>query len=158
MNNKMVYVCLFIFLFTLVACANVSLNAATPTDMISSAAPTNIKSNVSTPYDSSAQATFDAVRASIAEEQESGMQQGNEIVVAIEKYYKGTNQYPDNLGELVPVYLNEIPLTITGEQFEYRLVEPQFYYLSFLLRRQAERFACTYMGDLRTWECRGTGH
>ena len=145
MNNKMVSVCLFIFLFTLVACANVSLNAVTPI---------NPQSNVSTPYDPSIQATLDFV----SEERETGMQQGNEIVVAIEKYHKETSRYPENLNELVPVYLNEIPLTITEEQFEYKLVEPQLYYLSFLLRRRAERFACTYMGDLKTWECSGTRH
>jgi hypothetical protein len=154
MNNKAIYVYLFIFLFTLVACSNVSLSDVTPTTMMSSATPANNQSKDSTPYDPSIQATLDF----ISEEREIGMQQGNEIVAAIENYYRETSQYPNHLDELVPVYLNEIPLTITGEQFEYRLVEPHFYSLSFLLRRRGERFACTYMGDLKTWECSGTGH
>jgi hypothetical protein len=138
MKNKIVSVCLFIFLSTLVACADVSLSAVTQTAVISSAD----------------QATLDFM----SEERESGMQQGDEIVAAIEKYYSETNRYPDKLDELVPVYLNEIPLTITGERFEYRHVRPQVYFLSFLLQRQARRFACTYMGDLKAWECSGTGH
>lgn len=95
MNNKVICICLFIFLFTLVACANVSLSTVTPTPMISSATSINTQSNVSTLDDPSAQATFDSIRASIAEEQESGIQQGNEIVGAIEKYYRETSQYPD---------------------------------------------------------------
>jgi hypothetical protein len=143
---------------TVVACTNVSLSAVAPTSLISSATSTNTQSNISTPYDPSAQATFDAIRASIAEEEESGKRQGNEIVEAIERYYKETSQYPNNLDELTPVYLSEIPLTITGEPFGYRLVEPQIYYLSFQLVRTERKSACTYMGDLKTWECSGTGY
>lgn len=158
MNNKTSYVCLFIFLFALVACTNISLSPMTSTAVIASVTSTTTQSNVSTFYNPSVQATFDAVRASIIEEKESGKQQGDEIVEAIERYYKETSQYPNNLDELIPIYLGELPLTITGQQFGYRLVEPQIYYLSFLLGRREGRFACTYMGDLKEWECSGTGH
>jgi len=126
--------------------------------VISPVTSTTTQSNVSTPYNPSVQGTFDAVRALIIEEQESGKQQGDEIVKAIEKYHKETSQYPNDLDELIPIYLSELPFTITGQQFGFRLVEPQIYYLSFLLGRREGRFACTYMGDLKAWECSGTGH
>jgi len=162
MNNKMVSGWLFVslsLLAVLTACIQVSPSPTIPIYVTpSSTSLTNIQPNAlpSSTLDLSAQATANFIQASISEEIETGEIQGNKIVIAIEKYYQETGHYPNDLKELIPIYLNQIPLTITGEQFRYKLINSKLYYLWFLLSRAGRKFSCSYAPDLKTWECSGT--
>lgn len=88
----------------------------------------------------------------------AGTQRGDQIVQALEAYHSAVGQYPPTLSELVPGYLPAIPVTITGQQFFYRLFEAtgpmasEIYWLSFKVVRQ-DHVTCTYLRRLEYWDC-----
>lgn len=53
-----------------------------------------------------------------------GQEQGEIILAAIEMFYQETDRYPEELDELSPLFLDEIPLTLFGDEFEYEIEEP----------------------------------
>ncbi|MBT6321900.1 MAG: hypothetical protein HOJ31_06910 [Anaerolineae bacterium] len=57
----------------------------------------------------------------ILQEIDEGKKQGDNIVNAIEKYYENEGDYPESLADLLPNYLDEIPVTITQKAFSYEL-------------------------------------
>ncbi len=92
-----------------------------------------------------------------SEEVGMGIRQGNEIVSAIEKHYRDTNRYPDKLDELVPIYMNKIPLTLTGQEYEYKFLGPdsvwgQPYILLFRVQTK-KNTNCSYVQRFVEWEC-----
>lgn len=89
-----------------------------------------------------------------------GIQRGNLIVNALDAYYKEHGNYPLSLGELVPAYINEIPVVITGQEYEYVLLEPdnvwgEPYLLTFYPRTK-KNVGCSYMQRLNDWDCGGS--
>jgi len=87
-----------------------------------------------------------------------GIAIGNQIVRAIEVYNLDQGHYPSKLNDLVPAYLTEIPVTSTGQEYFYRLFDPndplapEIYWLAFRVIEQ-ENVTCTYLRRLGYWDC-----
>jgi hypothetical protein len=91
-------------------------------------------------------------------ERQAGMEIGNKIISAIEQYHEITGNYPNELSDLVPQYLEEIPFTLTGQEYQYVLYKPDFgngpYVLYFY--GVTGHWACGYSPKYDEWEC-GSG-
>lgn len=87
-----------------------------------------------------------------------GIQRGNQIIKAIETYYAEKGAYPASLDDLNPRYLAEIPLTVNGRPYFYRLFEatgpmaPEIYWLAFRAETRSN-VTCTYLRRLDYWDC-----
>ena len=87
-----------------------------------------------------------------------GIARGNLIVQAVEAYTQSNGFYPSALSDLVPNYLTELPVTVSGEPFFYRVFErttvmaPEIYWVSFRVMTQ-EHVTCTYFRRLEYWDC-----
>jgi len=83
---------------------------------------------------------------------------GNQLVQAIEAYTRSNGFYPAALTDLVPNHITELPVTISGEPFFYRVFErttvmaPEIYWVSFRVMSQ-EHVTCTYYRRLEYWDC-----
>jgi hypothetical protein len=88
----------------------------------------------------------------------SGIETGNEIVRAIERFYVDQGHYPAALNELVPTYLPALPATLTGQPYFYRFFDAahpmasERYWLAFRVIEQ-ENITCTYLRRLEYWDC-----
>ncbi|MBN2501779.1 MAG: hypothetical protein JXB38_13445 [Anaerolineales bacterium] len=105
--------------------------------------------------------TMSLTREWINEEIKSGKEQLEMIIQAIEQYYEDTGAYPESLDALIPDYLDEIPLTITGQQFEYGLFDHYIYIVKFEIARKRNPdtnsvWLCGYIRSSDLWECSGT--
>ena len=95
-----------------------------------------------------------------AEEFDTGKTTGNSIVNALEEYYLENGVYPETLEVLIPNYLSELPTTITGQMFNYKLLSIESsnpYSLSFPLSTKIST-ACYYfrsleLQGLNPWDC-----
>lgn len=94
----------------------------------------------------------------LSQEVQTGIVRGNGIVKAIEAYHAAMGVYPPGLQDLVPAYLDAIPLTSTGQPYIYRLFEStspmasEVYWLEFRAVDQAH-VVCTYMRRIDYWDC-----
>jgi hypothetical protein len=86
----------------------------------------------------------------------SGKEIGNQLKNAIEQYKRTHGNYPQSLSELIPEYFNSIPLTITGQEFSYKILDPSAarlsYGLCFVITQNINTMCCNspyYDG----WEC-----
>ena len=106
--------------------------------------------------------TPDPTQAALDEEINAGIERGNQIIEAIEAHYQAEGEYAAALNSLVPGYLPEIPVTITGQQFFYRpfddesVLSQEIYWVAFNVTRQ-EHVACIYLRRLENWDCSFTG-
>jgi hypothetical protein len=78
-----------------------------------------------------------------------------EVVVAIERYFADSGEYPVSLGALVPAYLATLPRDAWGEDYEYRQFEiPSLapYLVSFSISNDC---GCAYYVRWEgwKWEC-----
>lgn len=93
------------------------------------------------------------VNMSRDDETRAGVATGYKIINALDRYYQDNQQYPEQLSDLKPKYLEEIPLTITGQPFSYSLLKSPDalypYVLGFDLATTNLAFGCAYPG----WEC-----
>jgi len=73
-------------------------------------------------------------------------QAGNAIVNALEDYKKEKGDYPDNLGLLVPDYMNHIPKTAKSKDFVYEKINKTYrlYFLDYFARYE-------YHPDVHEW-------
>ena len=112
----------------------------TPTD------PPTSTSSISTPA------------SSLEQEINTGIERGNHIVQAIEVYHTAKGSYPSTLNDLSPTYLNDIPMTSTGQAYFYRLFDvssplaSNVYWVSFRAINQ-DHVSCTYFRNLDYWDC-----
>lgn len=102
--------------------------------------------------------TIDPTGEWINNEIEDGIEQGERIIKAIESYHQDYGNYPESLTGLIPEYLNEIPLTIAGQEYTFELFEPNIYLLSFIRIRthigQGKYVNyCAYLRNINEWEC-----
>lgn len=87
-----------------------------------------------------------------------GIQRGDQIIKAIETYRAEKGIYPLSLDDLIPRYMAEIPLTVNGRLFFYRLFDtagpmaPEIYWLAFRAETRAN-VTCTYLRRLDYWDC-----
>jgi len=94
----------------------------------------------------------------LEQEIKNGMERGNRIIQAIEAYHTTKGEYPPTLNELLPTYLSDIPMTLTGQAYSYRLFDgssplaDEVYWVSFRAINQ-DHVACTYFRRLDTWDC-----
>jgi hypothetical protein len=98
------------------------------------------------------------VPLTVNQEIEAGMEQGNQIVEAVEAYLRARGFYPATLADLVPDYLSALPVTITSQSFFYRVFErttvmsPEIYWISFRVVSQSS-VTCTYHRRIQYWDC-----
>jgi len=89
---------------------------------------------------------------------DSGIETGNEIVRAIERFYVDQGHYPAALNELLPAHLPALPVTLTGQPYFYRFFDAahpmasEGYWLAFRVIEQ-ENITCTYLRRLEYWDC-----
>lgn len=81
------------------------------------------------------------------------------IVDAINQFYEDNDAYPNDLSELIPTYLEELPATISGKSFYYYQNETVTYAVTFFLESKGGENTTAYCGyyfsqDL--WECGGS--
>ena len=74
------------------------------------------------------------------------------IIRAIERYKQDHDHPPENLADLVPVYLPEIPQTITGQDYAYTISSIDGYLLCFDLVRYQDR-SCCFLERYSIWDC-----
>lgn len=75
------------------------------------------------------------------------------VISAVEQFKLDNGHYPETMEDLMPKYLTEIPITLTGHQIEYHR-DRDFYIVSFELKKRTKLPAgCGYLRDLDTWEC-----
>ena len=76
------------------------------------------------------------------------------IIDSLSKYEQDNNHFPEGLEDLVPLYISEIPKTIRGTSFNYRLDNFVGYYLCFgnSAKKRFEEFGCCYNPEFH-WEC-----
>ena len=131
----------FVALLFLSACkpSITGLGGETPTHVAPTATPVR-------------EATPDPTVVLILEEISSGEEQGDRIIEAIERYSQSTGHYPQSLENLVPEFINAIPVTMTGKKFFYRLDESDICVVGFDLARKAHA-ACSYSRRLDAWDC-----
>ena len=90
------------------------------------------------------------------EEASKGIETGDEIVDAIENYHKDKGQYPKSLDDLIPEYLEKIPVTVTGEEYKYGVFEVEGfgpYSLHFSIAGDGWMGGCVYSTKYSAWEC-----
>lgn len=92
----------------------------------------------------------------VDKEIKSGFEIGQTIIQAIDSYFKDVGRYPDKLDDLVPNYISEIPKTITDQEYEYFLANPEIenlftYRLSFVVSLKLNT-GCSYFFP-GGWEC-----
>ncbi len=91
--------------------------------------------------------------------------QGNNIVYAIEKYYKDKHVYPDSLELLIPMYLDSIPEVIMKKGLNRNKLEFKYYLYNvipkegcFLITFDQKSSSNEYEYDSRTDEINWTGN
>jgi len=121
--------------------------------------PTATRRPTSTPTTvPTATVTIGPTQSPVDGEIQDGIERGSRIVEAIEAYNQAQGFYPPALRDLVPNYLPEIPVTVTGQPFFYRVFErttvmsPEIYWVSFKVASQ-EHVTCTYFRRLQYWDC-----
>jgi hypothetical protein len=82
----------------------------------------------------------------------ANQERASEIISALARYQQAHGQFPDQLDLLVPTYLAQIPITISGQNFEYQPNALEGYYLLFLVDSD-ESLACGYNKRLEGWDC-----
>ena len=74
------------------------------------------------------------------------------ILIALEEHNSNHGRYPDNLNDLIPIFLSEVPKTINGKEFEYSLDKVDRYMFCFN-RYEPNLSGCCYYRYLETWDC-----
>ena len=82
-----------------------------------------------------------------------GEKLGDSIIQKIEAFYSEHGKYPDSLEDLIPKYLDEVPVTINGDPFRYQLNQVNIYILSFKVVRHDLPTSCGYLRNIETWDC-----
>jgi len=140
MNKINIFPLLLIFSLILSNCGKVEIE--TPTVMLPATKMSHSPTEI-TPLDPAIDAYLSEIR--------EGQCKGNLILSAIENFYQDNKHYPDQLEDLVPFYLEEIPITDTGQPFIYRQT-PDIYVLLFHLTTK-NGVSCAYTKRLSDWEC-----
>lgn len=149
----------WIFVLFALVCSGCVPNSSNP-DYMSTETDAITPSLQTTPLNDSDTTQFqtqDLISQEIAE----GKKQGDNIVNAIEKYYENEGDYPETLGDLLPNYLDEIPVTITQQTFSYELSDHFTYMLIFEIERKSTDdviWFCGYIRRYEFWECGHTYH
>ncbi len=146
------------------ASVTIPTKTSTPTQELTStptSSPTPTSTETPTPSTTptiTQTSTADPTQSSLGVEIANGIDQGNQIVKAIEAYHNAQGIYPLTLDDLVPTYLDKLPKTLTGQDFYYRLFDnggplaSEVYWLAFKAVRQ-EHVTCTYLRRLDYWDC-----
>jgi hypothetical protein len=79
-------------------------------------------------------------------------ERANEIISALTRYQQVYGQFPDQLASLVPTYLKQMPVTLSGQGFEYTLDTLEGYYLTFHTDDNGN-VGCGYNQRLKGWDC-----
>ena len=81
----------------------------------------------------------------------ANQRRASELIQAINTYTHKHGQFPDKLDDLTPEFIDEIPTTVGGRDFDYfRLVNE--YVLSFDVTN-VRGLGCGYSSYLMDWEC-----
>jgi hypothetical protein len=94
---------------------------------------------------------------SVNEEVSLSIRNANKIINGLELFFEGEGYYPDNLDSLIPVYLENVPLTFTLNAFDYSLSKPDTYILFFNVSRAGKSWYCGYLRASELWDCSGNG-
>ena len=95
-------------------------------------------------------------RSEIIESNFRNQQQAQPIIDAINQYAQDYAAFPEGLPELIPVYIQEVPLTEDDMSFEYFTSEFDGFVLCFGLSRPFPE-GCCYLQEHQIWDC-SPGH
>ncbi len=76
--------------------------------------------------------------------------QASEILTALESYQRDHGRFPNELGDLAPTYLEEVPKTAGRQDFTYTPDVTDGYHLCF---DYPSRSTCCYIQRLAAWDC-----
>jgi hypothetical protein len=97
-------------------------------------------------------------QAPVEQEIRQGIEQGNQIIQAIESFSQTQGYYPPALSDLVPNFLVALPVTAAGQPFYYRVFDRamplsgEIYWVAFKVTGQ-DHLTCTYFRRLQYWDC-----
>jgi len=125
----------FIIMYSLGACNSIFKN--------------NIGETVDTPSNAEV-----ATRKARSEEIEYNKKVSAKIISALENYRYDKNNYPNQLLELVPSYIIDLPQTMNKEDFIYE-IDGKSYALVFEIKNSLNSHGkyCTYIERLKFWDC-----
>ena len=78
---------------------------------------------------------------------------GEGIIVAISAYKSDHNVYPATLDNLLPKYIETIPLTSSGDKFHYFLSPGDGGYSLCFSTSSKKRSGCCYLSRFDLWDC-----
>lgn len=76
--------------------------------------------------------------------------QASDILLALENYQRDHGRFPNELDDLAPTYLEEVPKTTGRQDFAYTLDVADGYHLCFAY---PSRSTCCYIQRLAAWDC-----
>lgn len=79
-----------------------------------------------------------------------GIEKINLVIDAVENYYGDNGRYPEKIEELIPKYLDEKPVTLTGEEIWYEKEEKDQYLVGY---NPTETRYCIYKKEIGDIEC-----
>lgn len=74
------------------------------------------------------------------------------IITALNIFYQNQSTYPQQIEELVPLYLAVLPQDTLGQDFDYRK-ETEGYSLCFWGYPQTPNDGCCYISRFDLWDC-----
>ena len=80
-------------------------------------------------------------------------ERGSKIVQALNEYEQDHGTVPEQLEELVPTYLPEVPRTSNEEDFIYKMVKVSKSIRFSLYFRVEGTLSCGYNDPFKMWEC-----
>ena len=80
-----------------------------------------------------------------------------ELISALDHYRTDRGRYPEALGDLIPDYLDQIPLTMKGAEYQYRLNPVDGYLLCFKAHIRRD-LSCCFTPHWSEWECSAGDH
>jgi hypothetical protein len=93
---------------------------------------------------------FFILRNNIIDVKGTGKQKAEIIIKALYTYKANHGDYPSQLEELVPDYLEKIPHAAFGQTFFYRSNDVDGFFIGFKI---SPNFGCGYTAKYKTWEC-----
>ncbi len=82
-----------------------------------------------------------------------GQQKAEIVIRAVEQYKLDYGKYPNRLEDIVPYYLEQVPITVTGYLIDY-YVDGDYYFVHFQLSKRGNLEAgCAYIRRLELWDC-----
>jgi hypothetical protein len=84
------------------------------------------------------------------ENEKKNKEQAEMIIKSLYEYREVHNSFPNELRDLVPEFLKQIPKTTGGQEYFYLINSTDRFLISFMM---SSHYGCGYSDKLKEWEC-----